>query len=120
MGLATFVIEASADGSMGLLLNGQDLSGRVQSLQLDATQHNLPQLQVTLSGEGQIAGEGVVQVIQTAEDIAVDLGHLVRAWLDQIDPGALMEDAMRNASMHESAAVLVLAALSERALTDFQ
>lgn len=119
MGLATFVIEANFDGSIGLLLNGQDLGDRVEALHLELAQHSLPKLQVKLNGEGQIAGEGIVQVIQTAEDVAVDLGHIVRVWLSEIDPGALMEDAMRNAPMHESAAALVLKALSERALTDF-
>lgn len=120
MGLATFAIEANADGSIGLMLNGQDLGERVQALHLEVAEHTLPQLQVRLSGEGQVAGEGIVQVIQTAEDVAVDLGHVVRVWLGQIDPGALMEDAMRNAPLHAGAAELVLAALSERALEDFQ
>jgi hypothetical protein len=120
MGLANFVIGASGDGTVELLLNGHDLTDRIQSLQLDATANNLPQLRVTLTGEGQVAGEGIVQVIQTAEDVAVDLGHIVRAWLDEIDANALMEDAMRNAPMHASAGSLLLAELSERAKTDFQ
>lgn len=120
MGLATFAIEANGDGSIGLLLNGQDLGGRVQALHLEVAEHALPQLQVRLSGEGQIAGEGIVQVIQTADDVQVDLGHVVRVWLAEIDANALMEDAMRNAPMHASAGSLLLAELSERAKTDFQ
>lgn len=115
MGLATFAIEANGDGSIGLMLNGQDLGDRVQSLQLIATPGTLPQLQVRVTGEGQVAGDGIVHVIQTTEGLSVEIGEVVQIWLRELNADSLMEDALRDASPGVSSAHLLLKEIREQA-----
>lgn len=87
MGLLRFSLHVDANGSTQVLLDGADISGRVAGISFASRPGQPPVLTLLHSGEGEIAGEGIVRVVEEGIDqrqaVLDFLGNLDAAEVDR-------------------------------------
>lgn len=104
------------DPSALVEVNDQDITRNVKrAVLMMGAGSQVTTLQLELMGSGEIAGDGIVQVVLDADQAAVPLTQAVLRFLDSVDPIEL-EQRMLGGGMSEGPAVTLLAALKQMAL----
>jgi hypothetical protein len=109
--LADISIRLTANGMGSFVVNGEDVSNSIVGITLQTRVGQPLVVQVSqLAGSVEIAGQGVVQVVNPGDGRAA-----VQDFLERVDASTLDEEVLNTGSMDESPMVAVLRILKEKA-----
>lgn len=95
---ATFTVDLSQPGQVGVVVNDQDVSAHVRRAVVMSAPGEMSTLQLEVRGTGRIEGQGVVQVLLDSEGGSVAESDAVVRFLDSVDPVELSALALTSAS----------------------